>query len=648
MQERRGIWFFQLIWVFLPAIVSAQEDTLHLEAVTVTTAEPQVQLPAANRSLFLLGDTLLRQLPVASLQEALLTVPGVDIRQRGSQGVQADLSVRGGTFDQVLVLVDGIPVSDPQSGHHDLNVPVPFSAISGVEVLKGGAARMLGPDAFTGAVNLITRLPERSFFSTDLSYGQYGYYDAGLSGGVHAGRFSGLADLRHSASAGYRDNTDFAVTQMFLRGRYGNDRTSLDVLGGGLDKGFGANGFYSPAFPDQYERYRSGLGAMRFSTGRKIRYRQSVYWRRGRDEFRLFRNRDEAPAWYKQHNYHRTDVAGTEAKLLIPERWGRSTLAAAYRRESILSTLLGETSGDSVAVPGTDGVWYNHRKKRDVFSLSANQRLVIRRFSFSAGFLLNRTGDYDWKLYGGADAGYRVTERWHLFASVDQSLRYPTFTELYYSSPVNVGDLALLPEKALTAEAGVRYEGSIFSASAALWFRKGRELIDWVRTADTLPWQAMNHAEINSVGAEIRGALDVARWRNDPHYWLRTVRFSYAYTAADKEKCACLSKYVLDYLHHQATLAIQHALPGPGTASWQFIVRDRAGEYQEYPSGTIVPYDPYFLTNLRISYHVSVVDLFLDLSNMFNTSYVDIGNLPAPGIWVRGGVKMKLERNDDR
>jgi iron complex outermembrane receptor protein len=544
------------------------------------------------------------------------------------------------------VLVDGIPVSDPQSGHHVLNVPVPFSAISGVEVLKGGAARMLGPDAFTGAVNLITRLPERSFFSTDLSYGQHSYYDAGISGGVHAGAFSGLADIHHSASAGYRDNTDFAITQVFLRGHYAHKHTSLDILGGWLDKAFGANGFYSPAFPDQYEHYRSGLGGMRFSTGRRLRYEQTAYWRRGRDEFRLFRS--DPPAWYQEHNYHRTDVAGTGAKLLIPERRGRTTVGVDCRRESILSTTLGEPTSDTVTVPGTENTWYDHRKNRDVFSFYANQRFVTGRFSVSAGLLLNRTGDYAWKLYGGIDAGYRLSPRWHLFASLDPSLRYPTFTELYYHSPVNVGNPDLLPEKALTAEIGVRKEGKRVTGSAALWYRRGRELIDWVREADTLAWQAMNHTEVNMVGAEFAGVLNIARWKHDPHAWLREVRVSYAFTHADRQRSDYLSKYVLDYLRHQGTLEVRHALPGPGTASWQFILRDRAGEYQEYPSGTIVPYDPYFLTNLRISYHVSVMDLFLDLSNMFNTSYVDIGNLPAPGIWVRGGVKMKLERNDDR
>jgi len=222
-----------LLW---PAAVAAQPDTLHLEAVTVTTALRQGELPQAVRMVTLLPDTLLQAMPVTSLQEALLTVPGADIRQRGPQGVQADLSIRGGTFDQVLVMVDGIPVSDPQSGHHNLNIPVPLTSIAAVEVLKGGASALLGPDAFSGAVNIITRLPERDLFETDISYGQHGYYNAGFSGGIRKGRFSGMADIHHSASAGYRDNTDFAITHTFLRARYGNEHTYLTCWGDGCRK----------------------------------------------------------------------------------------------------------------------------------------------------------------------------------------------------------------------------------------------------------------------------------------------------------------------------------------------------------------------------------------------------------------------------
>ena len=621
----------------------AQRDTLHLQEVKVVGSQPQGPLPVSDRLVSVVSDTLLRGMPVMSLQEALLAVPGVDIRQRGPEGVQADLSLRGGTFDQVLVMIDGIKVSDPQTGHHDLNVPVPLSAITSVEVLKGGASRLLGPDAFAGAVNLVTALPQTSFLSTDVTFGQHGYYNAGIDGGGRTGLFSVSASLRHSASAGYRENTDFAITQMFLRGHYGNDRTSLDLLGGWLDKGFGANGFYSPAFPDQYERYRSGLGALRFTSGRRIRYEQSVYWRRGRDEFRLFRNRDEAPSWYKEHNYHRTDITGTELKVLVPERFGRTTVGLEVRQEAILSNVLGEPSADSVPVHGAEGVWYDHRKRRNIFSLYADQRIHTGPFSASAGALLNRTGDYDWKLYGGLDMGYRVGQRWRFFAAINQSLRYPTFTELYYHSPVNRGNAALLPEEALTAEAGIRKEGMVLAGKAGLFYRRGSQLIDWIRITDTLPWLAMNHTRMNTLGAEFSGQLDIAAWRSNPAYWLLEIRFSYAFATADKESNGYLSKYAMDYLHHQAALQIRNRLPGGIEATWQFILRDRAGSYQSYPSAVITPYKPYFLANVRISYHIWMMRLFVDISNIFNTSYVDIGNLPMPGIWVKGGVKLKLE-----
>jgi len=626
-----------LLW---PAAVAAQPDTLHLEAVTVTTALRQGELPRAVRMVTLLPDTLLQAMPVTSLQEALLTVPGADIRQRGPQGVQADLSIRGGTFDQVLVMVDGIPVSDPQSGHHNLNIPVPLTSIAAVEVLKGGASAQLGPDAFSGAVNVVTRLPQENYFETDLTYGQYGYYNAGFSGGIRQGRFSAMADVHHSASAGYRDNTDFVITQTFLRARYGSDHTWLDLLGGWTQKAFGANSFYSPAFPQQYEEFSAGLGALRFTAGRKVQYRQSVYWRRGRDLFTLFRH--DAPAWYAGPNYHRTNTAGTDMQLIIPERIGKTRIGIEYRQENILSTVLGEETADTVAVPGA-GVWYDHRAKRNIFSAYAGQKILAGRFSVSGGLLLNRTGDYDWKVYGGLDVAVRVGERWRLFAALNQSLRYPTFTDLYYHDPAHAGNPALKPEKALTLEGGVRKNGEVLQAAAGVYVRKGEKLIDWVRGADSLRWHSMNHTSLTTTGLELSAALDVRRWTGNAHCWLRRISFSYAFATADKESGAYLSKYVMDYLHHQAVLQADHLLPGKISAWWQFILRDRAGSYQDYPSGDIIPYEPSFLVNVRISYHLWLTDIFVNINNLLNTNYVDNGNLPAPGIWVSGGVRMKLE-----
>jgi len=636
-------YFFVAILLFFPLSSRAWQDTLRLKEVIVTAERSPVRRSDANRQMTLIPAGTIRMMPVSSLHELLIDVPGVDVRQRGPEGVQADVSIRGGTFDQVLVMVDGVKISDPQTGHHNFNLPLPLSSITRLEVLKGGASRVLGPDAFAGAVNLITRLPDTSYVGTEVAFGQYGYYHAGASGGLHAGKFRAMIDVGHTASNGYRDNTDFGISRLFFRGQYRTSRSSVDVLAGWLDKGFGANGFYSPAFPDQYEKFRTALAAVRFTTtGRKVRYEQSVYWRRARDEFRLFRY--DAPAWYKRHNYHRTGVAGTEMKMILPESFGRTNVGLELRREGILSTVLGEKTADSVAVPGVAGVWYDHRKYRNILSAFVEQQVGIRRFAANGGFLLNRTGDYNWKIYGGLDMGYRLGAKWRIYTAVNQSLRYPTFTDLYYHSPVNKGNPHLKPEEALTLEAGGRHRGKAWSGSAGVFIRKGKNLIDWIRPADSVKWHTMNHTFLTTTGFELSSLLNVRHMTGRDRFWLEEIRLAWAFATASRQHETYLSKYAMDYLHHQVILDVKHILPGHIETFWQFVLRDRAGSYQTYPSGEITPYKPYLLTNVRFSCHVWKMRLFLDVSNLFNTSYVDIGNLPAPGIWITGGMKAEVKR----
>ncbi len=95
-------------------------------------------------------------IPVQTTAELLGYIEGVDLRQRGPNGVQADIQIQGGTFDQVLVLIDGVRLTDPQTGHHMLNLMVPPEAIERIEIIKGAAARRYGMNALSGVVNIVT------------------------------------------------------------------------------------------------------------------------------------------------------------------------------------------------------------------------------------------------------------------------------------------------------------------------------------------------------------------------------------------------------------------------------------------------------------------------------------------------------------
>ena len=132
-------------------------DSTELASAIVVGHRVALPQQSIGHTLDVLTATQIAQLPVATVTEALQYVPGLDLRQRGPRGVQADLSIRGGSFEQVLVLVDGIKLTDPQTGHHTLNIPVPLENVERIEVLKGPGARLYGQNAFAGAINIVTK-----------------------------------------------------------------------------------------------------------------------------------------------------------------------------------------------------------------------------------------------------------------------------------------------------------------------------------------------------------------------------------------------------------------------------------------------------------------------------------------------------------
>jgi iron complex outermembrane receptor protein len=82
----------------------------------------------------------------------------MDIRRRGANGVQSDVSFRGSSFEQVLLLINGIRMNDSQTGHNSLNLPVDLGDVERIEVIKGPAARRFGQNAYAGAINIITKI----------------------------------------------------------------------------------------------------------------------------------------------------------------------------------------------------------------------------------------------------------------------------------------------------------------------------------------------------------------------------------------------------------------------------------------------------------------------------------------------------------
>jgi len=96
----------------------------------------------------------LQLLPARSVADALSYFAGVDVRQRGLSGTQADIGIRGGNFEQSLIVVNGFKMTDPQTGHHAANLPIPLIAVSEIQVFKSPTVLQFGQSALTGAVHI--------------------------------------------------------------------------------------------------------------------------------------------------------------------------------------------------------------------------------------------------------------------------------------------------------------------------------------------------------------------------------------------------------------------------------------------------------------------------------------------------------------
>ncbi len=613
-------------------------DTVRFDEIVVSVHRSPAVYREVSRMVSVIRSEDIRLLPSQSVQGFLEYEPGVDIRKRGPVGVQADVSIRGGTFEQTAVLLNGMRINNPQTGHHHLNLPVSDADIDRVEVLKGPGSRVFGPNAYGGAVNIITRGYEETSVTGSISGGEYGYFNAAASAQFKTGPAEHRISGSYGSSDGYMENTDFNSTNIFYSGEGEMGPLSLNLQGGYMEKGFGANSFYSPLYPEQYEKIRSGFAGLQVSGGERVKYTQSLYWKRHYDRYELFRH--EAPDWYEGHNYHMTDVAAVDAGADIPWDHGMTSLGGELRMEQIYSSVLGEEMESSVPVRGEDA-YYKYFKRRNSVNLFAEHTAYVGDFNLSGGVLASKSDRFSWKLFSGIDAGYRLSQHWRVFSSVNTSMRMPTFTEMYYEGPVNEGNPDLVPEEALTVEGGVKYNRRGVSGHLTFFRRKGENIIDWARKDDTMIWQTMNVTQLDTRGAEAG-----IEWRNPdfPDHFLRGVSFRYAYIDIDKQSREYISAYVLDHLRHKMVAGFNHRVGGTLNMSWQLRYEERAGTYTDFPSEKEKPYEPFWLADAKISYSRGDMTVYLEASNLFDTSYSDIGNIPQPGRWVKSGVSFRLDR----
>lgn len=614
---------------------------LELEEVEAVADSPFQLENTSLKPLVIVTRQDIAAAPAGSIDDILEYLPQVDIRNRGKFGTQADLSIQGGSFDQSLVLLNGLNVSDPQTGHFHLNLPVELSAIHHAELVAGSASRRFGTHAFSGAVNLVTLPYDSSGFNSGFTYGQHNYYRAYLNTNVSGKYVSTMTSIGTSGSDGYRENTDFRSTNIFFHSSASPGNLHADLMMGLNTRAFGANAFYTPRFARQYEETTTGLTGIKVSLKKRhSEFTMNGYFRVNKDYFVLDRN---DPSFYR--NDHMTRVAGTGLEGRFSTRAGITHSALQFRRESILSTSLGEPVEPVASMAGGDEITYTHGHARNHLHWNINQNLEKGWFSLDGGILLHMNSDLEFKPYvlPGLDIRFILPHSITIFTSVNRSMRLPTFTDLYYQGPTNVGNPALLPERATTYELGAAWQGAVFRAAVNGFYRQGRELIDWVWMEDE-KWHTMNLTEVDALGGDLRVDYSPGTMAGDP-LALEKLSFSYTFTRLTRVSDEVISRYLLDNLRHKVVMATRFTLVRNLSLSVILNFQDRNGSFLKYDpatgNSTQQPYDPFLLVDTKITYSFGRFHLFLEANNLMGVEYYDLGNVVQPGRWSMVGIEIR-------
>ena len=619
----------------MPIATFAQPDTVtvsknvDIDEVIVNSKKANSTYSEFTRVVTVISRDELGRVPAASLQQLLEQVASIDIRQRGGHGVQADISVRGGSFDQTLVLLNGVNISDPQTGHHNLNVPIDLDVIERIEILQGPGSRIYGAGAFSGAINIITSNGADSRARILANAGEHGLLGLTASASLGSSNAGFFVSASRKSSNGYVANTDFSSSNIYTHSHLKLKAGQLGLQLGYQDKGFGANSFYTPKYPNQYEQIKALFSEISFGgTQPNLSYNASVYFRRHFDRFELFRS--DAPSWYTSHNYHRSSVYGSRVEGSYLSAVGKTRMGVEARGEEILSNVLGKPLSKPVRVSGADDVFYSKSDLRWISSFFVDHTIYIKGLTISGGALTSLVNGSDAHWSYGVDISQRLLTNLRVIASANQTFRYPTFTDLYYQGPTNIGNPNLKPESAITYELGVKHSNGTSTSHISGFLRDAKDVIDWVKLPTDEKWQSANHTQITTYGVEAAYSYVP----KEKEHFIKRLGVSVLLQHSDKSSDELDSYYALDYLRAKINLSFDHRVYRGLSANWTLMQQDRAGTYTHFASGDQRGYSAFAILDAGLTWQNERLMLGLNVHNVLDMVYVDLANVEQPGRWV--------------
>ena len=598
-----------LLLLFLAASYSYSEDPHPLEKIVVTPSRINSASDKNTRSVEVLDEGSLGMSTYVAIQDKIGNLSGVDIRRRGPEGVQSDISIRGTGFEQNIVMIDGIKINDPQTGHFSMDIPLTAVDIDKVEILKGPASSLYGANAFGGVINIITKPPEGKSAMIDAQGGSFDFFSGTASVSYPFATINNRFSLEERRSTGYMPETDFNIFSLSDSATAETFLGIYNFLFGYSKKDFGADSFYSNLFSNEEEHTDTRFFKIDGTAENGcLKIMPKLFLRRHKDQFALDRNR---PGW--QTNYHTTYVYGGELDFAVESDFMDISYGFELSRDTIDSTSL------QAHARTTEGMYVELSPK------------IIDRLYLNIGMREDRFSDFGWAYLPSISASYKLLEALSVRGLIGRAYRIPTFTDLYYRDSGNIGNPNLNPESSWNYETGLDYNPGAISSSATFFHRDTYDTIDWIRASSRDPWRAINIGLVSTNGFELSlGVMPKAIYRSSP-----INKLFMNYTALDSyRKHDYLSKYALDYLKQQISSGIEYEVYGFKN-SWILNYKKRIGD-----SGFIVV-DTKISKNIIRKKGIEF-EAYLDISNIFDINYSEQSDIPMPGRWIKSGACLKF------
>ena len=598
----------------------SQETQIDLKEITVVSS-PRIELPFSenSRTIQVISKEEITESPANNVAELLQQVAGIDIRRRGVSGMQADLYIRGGGFDQTLLLIDGIKVEDAQTGHHTMNMALPIEVIERIEIIKGSASRVYGQNAFSGAINIITSKVAENMVSVSLESGSYKQQNASVTISRKNEDQSVLFHYSNNSSDGHKYNTDYKNENYFLKNSFEIKGLPIDMISSFNERKFGANGFYaSPEAIDQYEETQASL--LGFSTkiiSNNFIIKPKLYWKRNQDMYVYLRDN---PSVYR--NLHITNKIGAELNGSYESNNGITGFGVDISSIKLSSNNLGERKRTMV------NLFLEHQMKFAENKIDVTPGVAFSYFSdVSTNQNYQNNFFRNFFMYPGIDIGYVLNDDVKLYSNIGYTYRVPTYTDLFYTSPTTIGNENLKPEKAFTKEIGLDYTKGDFNFIFTVYNRDASDVIDYVKNVESAPWEAFNIREINTKGYELGLTYNfyVASFLN------HSIKIGYSNIKDDlKQTDFNFSRYSLNSLKNHLTTSYSFEIKKNLKSSIIY-------KYAERNFG-----EDYSVMDIKVSYTLKKYNLYITANNLFDTIYSETNLVEMPGRNILLGLNVKF------